>query len=989
MGKDEERGSVFDSAPPRLFSIDSGRPFLSDLADELIQALGERLPSAEIFLPTRRAVRAAGDAFLDAYERRGVRAALLPRFKAIGDIEEDELAVFAGAAADELKLLPAIPAADRLVALARLVAARERAFVGRENWPAAIAAARELGKLLDSFYVEEIDPASIGTLDVADAAGHWKRSLDFLEIVTAAWPAHLEEIGRTDLVDRRTKLIAATAQRFREAPPVHPLIIAGTTASAPAVARLVAAIAQAPVGAAILPGLDRTLDARGWSAVDDAHPQSGLKALLDRLGVAPDGVAAWPKSGPPSRRAALLRLALRPAEATDEWLDLIAKMTEGDAGLAAATKGLSLVEADNEESEATVIAALFRETAETEEETAVLVTPDRNLARRVALKMQRWGILVDDSAGVPFANSRCGTFLRLVALWIDNPDDPVALLAMLRHPLARLGLAFRERAFAIDSLDRGLRGKRKVASCRAQLSQEPREDRPSVIAGLFAALDEAAGLFPRENGASFAAQFAGHLAAAERLAGASLLWSGEDGETGAELLAGLQSAAAAVAEIGGSRYPDIFAALIADAAVRRRTNAHPRLAILGPLEARLQNSGHVILGGLNEGVWPAGAASDPFLSRPMRKSLGLPSPERRIGLSAHDFAQGAAQPRVTLTRARRAGGKPAEPSRWMIRLKNILTGADAMDAVDRSEYWRCVLAALDAPDLKAPAPAGRPRPAAGPGRRPQRLSVTDIEQWLRDPYAIYARHLLSLRRLDEPGAPIDPRALGSLLHKVFELAARRGAAPTEEFLQAIFEAEAQKIGLEAAERRFWSTTIAGALEWYVAFDADRRAAGRIGLVEEKGEWTIPGVDPPFVLSATADRIDILKAGGAAIFDYKLRRIPSEKQIKNFSAQLPLTGAIVEAGGFAALGRARVASYAYHRVVDRNVKSADLVHEKTGDDASSAIAEAAARLKAWIDVFDDPSTPYHSQPRPEFSFDVGDYDQLARRKEWAAEEETDE
>jgi len=978
---------IFDAAAPRLFSIDAGRPFLRDLADGLIDALGEKLPQAEIYLPTRRAVRAAGDAILDAYAARGVSAALLPRFRAIGDIDDDELIAFAGDAADEIALPLAVSTTERMVTLARFVVAHDRAFAGQENWPAAIAAARELGRLLDTFYTEKIDIAALGRLDIADVASHWANALKFLSIATGQWPQYLRRIGRSDPADRRARLIDATADRLAATPPRHPLIIAGTTASAPAVARLVGVVAHAPLGLAVLPGLDRSMDKRAWDTVDNAHPQAGLKALLVVLKRAPADVLAWPKSGAASPRTRLLTLALRPADATDDWLALVGAMTKDDARLQAATSGLSVIEAENEEAEAAAIAAIFRLTVEQPGKTAILVTPDRHLSRRVALKMQRWNILVDDSAGVPFANTSCGVFLRLVAPFLEDPGDPVALLALLRHKLASFGLDKSERAKAIDALDRALRGV-MPAKGLAGIAALLREGGALVgeAEAAIARLSEASALFPIDPGRPFADLFKAHIAASESIAGADALWSGDDGEVGARLLADLKSCADAITPIGGRRYAEVFGALIAGAAVRRRSAAHPRLAILGPLEARLQSADHIILGGLNEGVWPADAAGDPFLSRGMREKLGLVSPDRRIGLSAHDFAEMAAHPEATLTRSLRAAGRPAKPSRWIVRLKNILKGADALAAVDRSAYWRALIEQLDRPE--AVRRAERPRPHAGPGRRPPSVSVTRIEKWLRDPYSIYAMHLLRLRKLEEPGADFGPREMGNLLHKVFERAALAQEAPTPVSLHALYEKIAPEFGLPEAGRRFWSAAIARSFEWFASFDRARRAEGRIGAIEGKGEWRLPGLEPPFTLTAIADRIDILTDGRAALFDYKSGRLRTEKQNKTFSPQLALTSAILEAGGFAELGPLAVARYDYLKVANRSEDESKNVWGLAGDEARAAIRTAQARLRALIAAYDQPTAIYQSQPRPEFIDDYGDYDQLARRREWGAAEDGD-
>jgi ATP-dependent helicase/nuclease subunit B len=990
MSESPSNAFVSELVAPRYFSIDPGRPFLADLARGLIGAFGEDLPRAEIYLPTRRAVRALSGAIFDARAEEGVRASMLPRMRAIGDIDEDEMAVFAGDAADELDLPPAISGVARTLELARLVAAKDRAFEGHENWPAALAAARELGKLLDSLYAEEVSAAGLAAIDAGALAEHWRVSRDFLEIVTNAWPAFLDAQNLSDPADRRAKLIGMKAERILASPPSHPVIIAGTTASAPAVARLVKAIAAAPLGAAVLPGLDREIDAKALEKIEDAHPQAGLKALLKSIGRNPRDIRPWPCSGGGNPRAGLLRLALRPAEATDEWLDLIDSATVTDPKLARSVEGLSLIEADTEDAEALIVAMLFRETLETDGATAMLVTPDRNLARRVALKMRRWTVTVDDSGGVPFANSNCGTFLRLAAGFLADPGDPVATLALIRHPLARLGLDEPQRGKAVDALDRALRGVRPSGGLAA-LSERVAKDDQALAA--LVVLQNAADRFAAAGGAPFSEKLRAHLDAAALIAGGAL-WSGDDGAAGAELLEDVLQNEAALNAVRANAYTDVFDALIAGAVVRRRSDAHPRLAILGPLEARLLSADHVILGGLNEGVWPQGAPADPFLSRAMREEVGLPSPERRIGLAAHDFAQGAAAARVTLTRAVRAGGAPAKPSRWIVRLKNILEGAGALSAVDQSPLWRARAALIDKPDVVRPAEA--PRPRAGKDRRPASLPVTDIEKWIRDPYAIYAKRLLRLKPLDEPGVEPGPREAGTLLHKAFERAAKEPAALSAEALRALVNEEAMRAGLNGADRAFWSASLEEALQWFAGFDAGRRAAGR-SFVEQEGALTLQGVDPPFTLTARADRIDVLDNGEAAIFDYKLSSLPTDKQDKaNFSPQLPLTAAILAAGGFDAIPARNIAAYKYLRMTGREGDPEKDEYGHDGAEAQEAMRKAEDALRRWITLFDDPKSVWRSKPRAQFikksrpgNADLDtDYDQLARRREWMASDDAD-
>lgn len=990
------RASLFDGPAPRVFSIDAGRPFARDLAAALRASCGDdplALSAALIFVPTRRAVRVLMDAFVETAPAG--RASLLPSIRALGDVDEDELALDAPEGLDDADLLPAISPLERRLALARLVAAAERAFSGQENWPAALAAAGELGRLLDSFHAEEIPLDRLKDAAPEAHAAHWARALDFLAIVSKAWPAHLAEQGLMDPAERRARLIALETGRLAAAAPAAPVIVAGTTGSAPAVARLMRTVAGLPRGAVVLPGLDAALaaDAKAWDAVDDPHPQMGLKAALSEIGVAADAVSRLPGAAAPSPRSALLSLALRPADATDDWRERVNEATARDPAFAAARDGLALIEAESEEAEAGAVAILMREALETPGRTAMLVTPDRHLGRRVAAKMRRWGVSVDDSAGVPFANSPCGTFLRLVAGWLAAPSDPAALLSLARHPLAGFGLEGKARRAAAAAIDLALRGvapgpgldglERKLAAGRDRWE--------SAAAPLMAALKNAVARWPAGR-APFAAFLDAHLAAAEALAatdaepGAARLWRGEDGETGAALLTSLRAMAAIAEPVEESDYPQGFMQLLAGASVRRRAPAHPRLSILGPLEARLVSADLVILGGLNEGVWPQDAAVDPFLSRDMRARVGLPSPERRQGLAAHDFAQLAAAPSVALTRARMTGGAPARPSRWIVRLKNILAGADALDAVDETARFSRWLIDLDRPGAVTPVGAPAPRPPLD--ARPRRLAVTRFEKLMRDPYGIYARHVLGLEALGDHGAPAGAADLGNLLHRTFERFVETGAGPdpagARARLAALLAEEAAAYGLDGAMGAYWRTRLDAALDWFLAFDAERRAAGDPAVIEGKGERAFDVAGRPFTLYAYADRIDRLKDGRAHLIDYKSGGLPTLDQMKAaFKPQLPLTALIVEAGGFEALGPAAVAGFGYVKSLNRK-GTADDYSGAEGADARAMIRQAREGFEKLVAHFDDPSTPYLSQPRPQYADDWGDYDRLARRREWAHE-----
>lgn len=988
---DRDAPDIFAAARPRVFSIDAERPFLKDLAAALRRAVADPLDLADclIFTPTRRAAMTLADTFADIDGRAG----LLPRIRALGDIEEDALFADAPFLIEEFDLAPAVAPLERRLVLARMVVAADRQFAGQDNWPAALGAAEALAALLDSLYTEELDFSRLDGLVPADHAGHWEMSLKFLRIVSVEWPRYLQTQGLEDPSRRRAILLDRLGALLARKLPATPVIVAGTTGSAPAVARLMSIVARLPKGAVVLPGLDRGLaaDARGWEAVDDQHGQAGVKAALAAIGVDPACVSVWPGSGGRGPRQAFLSLALRPAQATSDWLDLVNKAYTDKSEIARAVVGLTIVEARDEEREAAVIALCLRRTLETPGRTAMLVTPDRDLGRRVAAKMRRWDAMVEDSAGVPLGNTGVGTYLRLVADWLIAPADPVRLLSLARHPAARFGLAGNARASAVTALDRAVREPATREGLPA-FAAAICETAPAAAA-ILGALQSARAPWPAHARGALSAFLDAHIEAGERLAadnkrtGAEGLWRGAEGAAASILLGDLRRLAPALGDIAAGEYPQIFAQLVAGKAVRRAGEAHPRLAILGPLEARLQSADLVILGGLNEGVWPGEPGADPFLSRQMRRQAGLPSPERRIGLAAHDFAQAAAAPEVVLTRARMSGGSPARPSRWIVRLRNILAGAGAATTADGTTPLADWAALLDRPDAVAPATAPRPTPPAAV--RPRRLSVTGLETLMRDPYAIYGRYILGLKPLGRIGEPIDRRHFGLLLHAVFEDFVAGGADPADPGararLQSVFDRHAARIGFGRALGALWAARLAEALDWFLAFDRDRRRLGAARVVEGAGAAPFAFEGGPFTLSARADRIDILASGGAEIFDYKSGAPPTLKQVKaDFSPQLPLTALIVEAGGFAEIGAPAVESFTYLKALGRKGEGGDVGAQ--GPEARAMIDAAQKGFRALIDLFDDPDTPYLSQPRPQYAKQYAEFDHLARRREWAAEAE---
>jgi ATP-dependent helicase/nuclease subunit B len=975
---------------PNVFTITPSAPFAETLARGLIARVGDdplALSSAVIYLPTRRAARSFGDAFAGVLGG----SALLPQFRPLGDSDEDELLF--EAAAEGLEFKPAIAPLRRQLLLAQLVRGWDRAGRGGSlSFAQCAALADSLAKLTDEVETQGADLSGLKDLAPLDLAEHWEGVTQFLDVIRTQWPAILEAENALNPADRRVRGLKQLAARLEAQPPPGWVIAAGSTGSIPATAELLGVIARLPKAAVVLPGLDKRLDAKSWTGLDPGHPQFGLAQLLRSMKCERQDVEDWFAAESDPAREALLSETLRPAPTTDAWRVL----ADGGGGeIAAGLKGIALSQAADPAHEALSIALALREALETPGRRAALVTPDRNLARRVAAEMTRWGITIDDSAGRPLAHTAAGSFLCLLAEAADAQFAPVPLLALLKHPFARAGqdhAGFRGRARELDRWclrgprpDPGLEGIGKtIESARAN----PRNrDIAEPLARLSSWWRAVAGtLTPLEsllaqNDVEIGALCQAHVAAAEALtcdeAQNCLLWADSDGELAAELCAALKEDSCGLPPIEPGSYAPLFRSLAMKVPVRTAFGRHPRLAILGPLEARLQRFDLTVLGGMNEGTWPRGAGADPWFSRPMRAALGFEQPERGIGLSAHDFVMLAAGPGVLMTRALKVDGAPTTASRWLQRLGQLTRGLKLDMALAPEPDW----SALAAQMMEVPQGPRLPRPAPTPpvDVRPRRLSVTEIETWLRDPYAIYAKHVLKLRPLDALDEPVGPMERGTALHKALELFIAKfpDRLPEDavEQLIALADQVFADTGTPAAALALWRPRFLVAASGFVALERERRANIAKSHLEIRGELKIGD----FTLTGVADRIDILRDGGAAVLDYKTGAPPTIKQVTELlSPQLPLEAAMLARDGFG------IGAHIAEELFYLSLASEKQAHTpRYVEDAKSLAPEALAQLARRIAWFRERDTAYRPRVRPWRADIAGDYDHLARVKEWSA------
>ncbi|MEI9407336.1 double-strand break repair protein AddB [Mesorhizobium salmacidum] len=1032
------------SGSSRVFSIPSGAPFLPTLAEALLDGRlvpgfrveGDPLALADvtIYVPTRRAARALRGVFVDSLKARGGGgSAILPVIRPLGEFDEDEAAFDAEPTA-AIDLAPPIAATERLLLLTPLVRAWKRRlpahvaalFAEEIVVPAstadAIWLARDLAGLMDEIETEGTDWAKLAGLVSGNLAGWWQVTLEFLGIVTDAWPRFLEESDRSNPAAHRSALIRAEAARLRRNPPAGPIIAAGSTGSIPATAELLATIADLSGGAIVLPGLDRMLDEASFQALVApgarpavlGHPQYGLAKLIGKIGVLRGDVeeigAAEPKLG---LRAALVGEALRPAETTELWAETRNGFSASD--IAGAFADVTLLEAASERDEAVAIAVALKRAVEDPGQRAALVTGDRALARRVSVELKRFGVVADDSGGTPLSNTPAASLLRLALEAVFRPGDPVGLLSLLKHPLLGLGLERSDVRHAAELVElvalRGGTGRPDIASLpdlfEARLTGLGGDSRPPFwfarltvrsIEGarnLLGRLKQALAplsVFRGQAEADLAALVEASVVALENLgrsADGSLgeLYTGDAGEKLAELLRGLVAASASLS-FAASEWPDVMEALIAPETVKPAQGTDRNIAIWGALEARLQDVDTLVIGGLNEGVWPRKPESDRFMSRLMKTGIDLEPPERRIGLAAHDFQMAMGARHVVLARSARAGDAPAVPSRWLQRLVTFIGNDQAAALRRRGDELLAWARALDTGPKRDFAPRPQPKPPLSV--RPTHFSVTEIETLRRDPYAVYARRVLGLMPLDplirDPGAA----ERGTLFHAILHLFSSEVADPRAPDAlagliatgRACFAGAALPADVEAVWWPRFEKLAANIIEW----ERTRADAVVQRHAEERAGKTVVG-QSGVTLSGYADRVDLLAGGMADILDYKTGSSPSKAQAHTLLApQLALEGALLRRGAFKDLGTREPSQLAFIRLKPNGevFEESILEHNRQQRTAADLAEEAWARLEKLLIHYANPATGYLSRALPFREGETdGDYDHLARVLEWSA------
>ncbi|MEM7317598.1 MAG: double-strand break repair protein AddB, partial [Pseudomonadota bacterium] len=748
-------------ASTSVFALPPGVDFPAALVGGIRQRMAEQPPEAmariQLVVNTRRMARRIRELF-DAGP-----PCLLPRISLVTE---------PGALASLPPLpVPVSPLRRRLelIQLVEKLLQRQPDLAPRSS---AYDLSDSLAALIDEMQGEGVAASAIRQLDVTDLSGHWARAQAFIGIADRFLHADSAE---WDIQGRNRRQVAQLIAHWQAHPPNNPVILAGSTGSRGTTHLLMQAIARVPNGTVVLPGFDFDQPAEVWAGLDDAllgedHPQFRFHNLMRALDIAPGQVQRWSAAAAPSEaRNKLISLALRPAPVTDAW------MTEGPklSDLAKAMQEVTLVEAPTPRAEALSIALRLRQAAETGQ-TAALITPDRMLTRQVGAALDRWNILPDDSAGLPLHLSPPGRFLRHVAGLFTDRLDGQALLTILKHPLCHDGQDRGSHLLHTRDLELDLRrngppfpdalGLRKFAA-RKGVSDTWLD---WLVAGVCNRTEP--GSKPLSIWVTQLRETAEDLSAGSAEGATGTIWDRNAGQKALAIVTALETEAGFGGDMTARDFGTLLHGLLAAETVRDRDAPRADIMIWGTLEARVMGADLLILGGLNENSWPEAADPDPWLNRQMRDQAGLLLPERRIGLAAHDFQQAVGAREAWLTRSARSDDAETVPSRWLNRLTNLLQGLPDTGGPDvladmraRGQIWLGWASQLE--QAKPLAPAARPSPQPPLSARPRRLSVTEIKRLIRDPYAIYARHVLRLRPLDPLVQAPDALLRGVVVHE--------------------------------------------------------------------------------------------------------------------------------------------------------------------------------------------------------------------------------
>lgn len=965
-----------------VYNIPASCSFVDSLAcrfGSLYKDKPAELAEVLFLLPNRRACSSLRDAFV---RFNGLNPAILPQIVPIGEMDEDELYFSTFSQTEILENIPpSISDFERLFLFTKLIVSKPEQYgLKQVNLAQALVLAQDLAKFIDVCYNEQLSFAKLTDIVPGQYASHWQDTLAFLKIITEYWPEILRERGLIDKVKRKNMLLGLQADIWQQNPPHKKIVAAGITAVFPGMQKILNVIKNLPLGELYFYGIDKILENEAWELLDESHPQYEIREMLKLLDLQREDVANIDFPLNPAREAFVTEI-MRPAESTGKWRSLNIQDS-----ISSALQNLHTVKCKDLREEALAIALIMRETLNIPGKTAALVTADRGLARRVAAELERWDVKIDDSAGKPLHLTPVAIFLRLIVLAVKENFADSVILALAKSPYARLGFPVSELRKLVRAWELG----KRTPHFDGLKEELPLQETP-WLCRLKQGMAEFIELF-KLKAVPFKHMLLKHLQAAEFIAceaeqgeaksGADLIWRGDDGRAAANLFSSLLLYSDTLGTISPSDYAGILEILMSKETIRPVYGTHPRLKILGLIEARYNHYDTVIIGGLNEGVWPQLPSSDPWLSRPMKKEFGMSLPEKNIGICASDFTHLMCSPEVYITRSERAEGTPANKSRWMLRLETVLKAYGYKSDILENQKYNFLTGFMDKPHRSEKIEAPSPCPPLY--ARPRCLSASAIEKLMRDPYEIFAEKILRLKPLDNLDKHIQPSDYGNFVHKVLEQFNKSypGELPADayEILCKLGEEFLNQSRVPSEVKAFWRPAFEKTAEWIINLEKNYRCAIDTVYSEVCGEIQLDAPGGTFTIQARADRVDLNKNGTLNIIDYKTGEPRTPKEVAaGYAPQLPIEGLIAEAGGFRngekMLAAAPVEKLFYWKLGEKSVEYSKEMKE--------LLHKTHENLTALISAFDSADTPYLARPNPRRLLKYSDYEHLARVKEWSA------
>lgn len=970
-----------------VYNIPYSCPFVDTLVQKISKEFEhnkEELADVIFLMPNRRTCVSLREAFI---RYNGKKPVMLPKIIPVGDLEEKDIFLL-GAKNDDImdSLLPAINDYERLFLFAKLIVSKPADYgVPEMSFAQALSLAKDLALLIDVSYNENLSFDELKNIVPEQFSAHWQQTLEFLKIITENWPKILKERNVTDSAYSKNMLIELRASLWQQTKTKQKIIAAGITAGYKSFRKLIKTVSELENGEVALCGLDKSLSDDEWKLIGPTHPQYELKELLDYLQIDRLNVTDYVKPVKPQREHFVSEVML-PAKATSKWQNLYTKSHNFEA-----IDGISFIECADDRQEALSVALILREALNTPSKTAALVTTDRNLARRTATELERWGIKIDDSAGKPLHLTPVGIFLRLILDVVKTDFSLLSVLSLVKNPFVKMSLE----PTGLLKIVRNWEYKVRKPVFSEQSKQIP-EELSLWILNLKEILRPLYEMFQQPE-ISLSDLMRTHLEIAEVLCsdeqnnGEQYLWKGDDGKSAAELFGTLLQQTDMAGNIVPEEYLNVFTLLLSTKNVRYNYGTHPRLKILGPIEARFNRYDTIVIGAVNEGFWPEFPKSDPWLSRPMKNSLNMSLPDKEIGIAGFDLCQLMCADNVFITRANRSNSSPTNKSRWLLRMETVLRACKIEPSLLQDKRILQMAELMDKPEKMQKVRPPAPTPPVN--ARPRILSASAIETLMRDPYEIYAKYILKLKPLDDLETSLNASDYGNLVHKILEIFTTKfpDILPDkayEELIKIAME-EFAKTNADSQIKAFWWPLLEKTIKWIIQTEAEYRKNITRTYAEVQGNMQIKAPAGDFTITARADRIDITTDGKINIIDYKTGTPRTKDEVNaGYAPQLPIEGLIASKGGFYKetdgikfnIPALNVNELSYWKLGDKLISYA----VKDEEHKLNLIEKTEDNLQKLISIFDFETTSYMARPNPKHLPKYSDYEHLARVKEWSVE-----